>query len=327
MTAAVVLGTIPSPTHGTWHLGPLPVRAYALCIVAGIVVAIWLGERRWVARGGAAGQVSDIAIWAVPFGVVGGRIYHVVTSPADYFGENGDPWRALRIWQGGLGIWGAIALGGFGVWLAVRRAGLRLPPMADAVAPGIVLAQAFGRWGNWFNNELYGGPTDLPWRLKVYQWDLAAGHARLDAAGNALPLSAAQGGPYRHPTFLYEFVWDVAVAVLLLWADRRFRLGHGRVFALYVMAYTAGRVWIEALRTDPATHVLGLRINIWTSIVVFAAAAIGFWWSHRRAPGRETPEQLRRSAPAEGPSVTEGDDAVLDGEPSASLTPEPHDRG
>ena len=156
---------IPSPSQGVWHLGPFPIRGYALCIILGVIVAIWMGERRWVERGGLRGQVSDIAIWAVPFGLVGGRLYHVITDPARYFGTDGDPAAALYIWQGGLGIWGAIALGGVGAYIGARRYGLRFPPLADALAPGIVVAQAIGRWGNWFNQELFGKPTTLPWAL------------------------------------------------------------------------------------------------------------------------------------------------------------------
>ena len=169
--------SLPSPTQGVWQLGPLPVRAYALCILLGIVVAIWLGDRRWRARGGGPGTIGDIAAWAVPFGIVGGRLYHVLSSWQPYFGSGGHPVEALYIWQGGLGIWGAIALGGLGAYIGARRAGVLMPPLADALAPGIVLAQAIGRWGNWFNNELYGGHTNLPWKLQVHCLDINVGHA------------------------------------------------------------------------------------------------------------------------------------------------------
>lgn len=155
----MILATIPSPTQAVWHLGPIPVRLYAICIIAGILVAVWLTERRWVQRGGEPGAVMDIAIWAVPFGIIGGRLYHVVTSWQPYFGPNGNPLHALYIWEGGMGVWGAIALGALGAWIGARRAGVRLPPMADAAAPGIALAQGIGRLGNWFNNEVYGRPT------------------------------------------------------------------------------------------------------------------------------------------------------------------------
>ena len=264
-----LLQVIPSPSQGVWHLGPFPVRAYALWILLGIVIAIWLGERRMVARGGPRGSVADVAIWAVPFGIVGGRVYHVVSSPDAYFGPDGDPARALRIWEGGLGIWGAIALGAVGAAIGCRRKGLRLSTFADAVAPGVLLAQAVGRLGNWFNQELFGRPTDLPWALAIDPQYRPEGYA---------------GFATFHPTFLYELLWNVAAALVLLWLDRRYRLGHGRVFWAYVGLYTLGRVWIEAVRIDDAERVLGLRLNIWTSIVLFAVAAAFFVLSARRHP-------------------------------------------
>ncbi len=269
-----VLAAIPSPTQGVWQLGPLPIRAYALCIVAGIVAAVLLTEKRWVARGGAPGEVLDIAAWAVPFGILGGRLYHVISSPRAYFGEGGDPLRALFIWEGGLGIWGAIALGGVGAWIACRRRGIPLPAFADAVAPGLLVAQAIGRLGNWFNNELYGGPTDLPWALKIYEW--SGGRAVVGADGE--PVVAG----FFHPTFLYELLWNLAAAALVIWADRRFRLGHGRAFALYVAAYCTGRLWIELLRTDPAETFFGVRLNVFTSIVVGLLAVAYFVWQRGR---------------------------------------------
>jgi prolipoprotein diacylglyceryl transferase len=264
--------SLPSPAEGVWHLGPLPVRAYALCILLGIVVAVWVGERRWVARGGRPGTVGDVAVWAVPFGIVGGRLYHVLTDWQQYFGEGGDPLRALEVWRGGLGIWGAISLGGVGAWIACRRRGIPLPAFADALAPGIVLAQAVGRWGNWFNQELFGRPTTLPWGLEISPEHRPAGYADV--------------GTF-HPTFLYESLWNVGVAAAVVWADRRFRLGHGRVFALYVALYTLGRAWIEALRIDPANEVLGLRLNVWTSLLVLAGAVAYLVVSARLRPGRE----------------------------------------
>lgn len=288
LSPMVTLMSIPSPSQGVWHLGPLPIRGYALCIILGIVAAIWIGERRWVARGGTAGEVSDLAIWAIPFGLVGGRLYHVITDWHLYFGEGENPVTALYVWRGGLGIWGAIALGAVGVWIGARRRGIKLLPLLDAMAPGVLVAQALGRWGNWFNQELYGRPTDLPWGLEI--------DPGLD-----------DGVRYRygadvlfHPTFLYECLWNLAAFVLLIWLDRRFRLGHGRVVALYVMLYTAGRGWIEYLRIDSVQmdDVLGLRLNVWTSIVLFVLAAVYFVVSARRHPGRE--EVVRTREPDTG---------------------------
>jgi prolipoprotein diacylglyceryl transferase len=270
----VNLAAIPSPTQGVWELGPLPIRAYALCIVAGIVAACVIAERRWVARGGRPGDVLDIATWAVPFGIVGGRLYHVITTPEPYFGKGGDPLRAFAIWEGGLGIWGAIALGGVGAWIACRRKGIPLPAFADALAPGLLVAQAIGRLGNWFNNELYGGPTSLPWGLTIHSW--SGGRAVVGADGHPLVLGTF------HPTFLYELLWNLAAAALVVWADRRFRLSHGRAFALYVALYCAGRLWIEMLRVDPAEHFFGIRLNVFTSAILGLLAIAYLVWQRGR---------------------------------------------
>jgi prolipoprotein diacylglyceryl transferase len=291
----VILASIPSPTQGVWELGPLPIRAYALCIVAGIIAAAMLTERRWVARGGAPGEVLDIAVWAVPFGIVGGRLYHVISSPRAYFGEGGDPLKAFAIWEGGLGIWGAIALGGVGAWIACRRRGIPLPAFADALAPGLLVAQAIGRLGNWFNNELYGGPTDLPWALKIYEWD--GTKAVVGADGQPVLLGTF------HPTFLYELLWNLAAAAVVIWADRRFRLGHGRAFALYVATYCLGRLWIELLRTDPAETFFGVRLNVFTAIIVGLLAVAYFVWMRGRPRevlargGAATPEDIPAGEP------------------------------
>jgi prolipoprotein diacylglyceryl transferase len=267
------LASFPSPEQGVWHLGPFPLRAYAVCILAGVIVAIVIGNRRWIARGGKAGTVGDVAIWAVPFGLVGARVYHVATDPELYFGSGKDPWDAFLVWKGGLGIWGAIALGALGGYLACRRRRIPFPAMTDALAPGIVLAQAIGRWGNYFNQELYGRPSSLPWAVEISPSHREAGMQRY--------------ATYQ-PTFLYESLWDLGVAGLVLWADRRFRLGHGRAFALYVMAYTVGRFWIEDLRIDTANHFLGLRLNEFTCLVLFCLALVYFVLSARMRPGRES---------------------------------------
>lgn len=277
---------IPSPTQGVWYLGPVPLRAYALCILAGILVAVWLTQRRLAARGGDPERVIDVAMWAVPFGIVGGRLYHVISSPQAYFGEGGHPVDALKIWNGGLGIWGAVALGALGAWIGCRRSGVSYLDFADALAPGLIIAQAIGRWGNWFNNELYGGPTDLPWALQIHEWDATTGEAVRDAGGQAVVL-----GSY-HPTFLYESLWCLGVAALLVWADRRFRLRPGQVFALYVMGYTLGRVWIEMMRVDEANHVLGLRLNVWTSLLVFAFGLAWFALARRRSRSVSTADPM-----------------------------------
>ncbi|GGS90621.1 prolipoprotein diacylglyceryl transferase 2 [Nonomuraea spiralis] len=261
------LASIPSPAQGVWHLGIIPIRAYALCFIVAIAFGVWLSERRWRARGGEKGVIGDIAVPAVIFGLVGGRLYHVIVDWQTYFGPRAikEPYQALFVWEGGLGIWGAVALGGVGVWLACRRRGLSLGAVADTIAPGIAFGQAIARWGNWFNQELYGSPTTLPWGLEI------------DQAHGGVP------GTLYHPAFLYESLWDVALGFALILAGRRFTLRHGRLFALYVAGYTLGRFWIEGLRIDPvggvdhAVTLLGLRINQWTSIVLFAGALVHLW--------------------------------------------------
>jgi prolipoprotein diacylglyceryl transferase len=295
MTSPTIL-SIPSPSDGVWNLGPVPLRGYALAIILGILAAIWIGERRWVARGGKPGEVSDLAVWAVPFGIVGGRLYHVLTDYELYFGEDTNPVTALYLWRGGLGVWGAIAMGALGVVIGARRKGIRVLPVLDAMVPGVLVAQAIGRWGNWFNQELFGRPTDLPWALEI------------DAAHRPPGYFDAETF---HPTFLYEFLWCLAAFAVVVWLDRRLRLGHGRVVALYVMAYTLGRGWIEMLRIDDVQlqDVLGLRLNVWTSIILFAAAATYFVVVGRRHPGREEQVYTRPDDSAEPEETDTGADA------------------
>ena len=263
----MLLAYLPSPSTGVWHLGPFPLRAYALCIILGVVAAVVIGERRWVARGGTRGVVTDVATIAVPFGIVGARIYHVITSPAPYLD---DPVRALFVWQGGLGIPGGIAGGFLAAYVLCRRRGVSRTAFADAVAPGVVVAQAIGRLGNWFNQELFGRPTTLPWGLEI----------------DPDNVDAVVGAMAYHPTFLYELLWNLGVAALLIWADRRWRLGGGRVFALYVAAYATGRIWIEALRIDEANSLLGVRLNVVVMTVLLVGAVA--YLVVRRGVGRES---------------------------------------
>jgi prolipoprotein diacylglyceryl transferase len=276
-----VIASIPSPEQSVWFIGPFPIRAYAMFILVGIIVAVRITQRRLEDRGGEPGQALDVAVWAVPFGIVGGRLYHVISSPQAYFGAGGHPMDAFKIWQGGLGIWGAVALGTVGAWIGCRRRGVRFLDYADAAAPGVVLAQAIGRWGNYFNNELYGAPTDLPWGLKIHCWDQSAGAATTCQGGtNVL-------GTFQ-PTFLYESLWCALVALALVVVDRRFTLARGQIFALYGILYTLGRGVIEMLRSDEANYVLGLRLNVWTSLIVFAGSAFAFWRLGLRAQGPGT---------------------------------------
>jgi prolipoprotein diacylglyceryl transferase len=279
------LAYIPSPSQGVWHIGPVPLRAYALFIIIGIVVALVLGDRRWVARGGQAGVIYDIALWAVPFGLIGGRLYHVMTDWRTYFGDDGAGLAgALRIWDGGLGIWGAVALGGIGAWIGCRQKGIPLPAFGDAIAPGIILAQAIGRLGNYFNQELYGRPTTLPWGLEIYE--------RRDASGALDTLNGVSTGQLIevvHPTFLYELLWNLLIFAALIYIDRRFNIGHGRLFATYVAGYCLGRFWIELMRSDVATHFAGIRVNSFTSTFVFIAAVVYIMVAPK---GREDPALL-----------------------------------
>ncbi len=282
-----VLAYIPSPSQGVWHLGVIPLRAYALFIIVGIVVALVLGDRRWEARGGERGVIYDIAIPAVLFGLIGGRLYHVMTDWRTYFGDDGAGLAgALRIWDGGLGIWGAVALGGVGAWIGCRQKGIPLPAFGDAIAPGIVLAQAIGRLGNYFNQELYGRPTTLPWGLEIFE--------RRDASGALDSLNGVSTGQLVevvHPTFLYELLWNVLVFAALIWIDRRFKIGHGRLFAMYVAGYCLGRFWIELMRSDHATTIAdtGIRINSFTSTFVFIGAVVYIMVAPK---GREDPASL-----------------------------------
>ncbi|MGV0644981.1 prolipoprotein diacylglyceryl transferase [Mycolicibacterium sp. XJ2546] len=284
-----VLAYIPSPSQGVWQLGPVPLRAYALFIIVGIVAALMIGDRRWAARGGERGVIYDIALWAVPFGLIGGRLYHVITDWWRYFGEGGAGLAGvIRIWDGGLGIWGAVAFGGVGAWIACRRRGIPLPAFGDAIAPGIILAQGIGRLGNYFNQELYGRETTVPWGLEIYERRSSNG-----LIDNLNGVSTGEVLQVVHPTFLYELLWNLLVFAFLIYVDRRFTLGHGRLFAMYVAGYCLGRFWIELLRVDDATLIDGVRINSFTSTFVFIGAVVYIMVAPK---GREDPAMLKGKA-------------------------------
>ena len=271
--------------------GLVPIRAYALFIIVGIVAALMIGDRRWVARGGERGVIYDIALWAVPFGLIGGRLYHLATDWRTYFGDGGaGPIAALRIWDGGLGIWGAVALGGVGAWIACRRRDIPLPAFGDAIAPGIVLAQAIGRLGNYFNQELFGHETTMPWGLEIFDRRDPAGFVDVHSLDG---VSTGQLAMVVQPTFLYELLWNLVVFALLIYVDRRFTIGHGRLFALYVAGYCVGRFGIELLRDDTATHIAGIRVNSFTSTFVLIGAVVYLILAPK---GREDPATLSGSA-------------------------------
>jgi prolipoprotein diacylglyceryl transferase len=279
---------IPSPSRAVWEIAGVPIRAYALCIIVGIIVAMVISTRRWRARGGSSDSMEAVVAVSVPFGIVGARLYHVATDYHLYFGPGRDPVDALKIWEGGLGVWGAIAFGALGAWLVARRRQIRILALLDAVAPGVLVAQAIGRLGNWFNQELFGRPTSLPWGLEIDALHRPAGFEQFDTF---------------HPTFLYEILWNLAAAVVLVLLDRKLRLGHGKVFALYVLLYTAGRFWIEALRIDTVTEIAGFRLNNYTSLILFLAALVWLVWLARNRSGREEVVEGPDPRDGEGPQA------------------------
>ena len=255
-----MLSSIPTPNISAIGIGPLTVHFYALCIIVGVAVAIWLGNKRYRSFANnseqSIGIVADVAIYAVPAGIIGGRIYHVITSPAPYFGANGKPFDALKIYEGGLGIWGAISLGALAAWFGYRKRAnsSELPSFRlflDALAPGILIAQAIGRIGNWFNGELFGRPFSGPWALEIPLSKRPIGYLQYESF---------------HPTFLYEAIWCLLVAALLIRLTSKLKAGQG--FAIYVALYCVGRFAIESLRIDDANTILGLRVNLWTALIV-----------------------------------------------------------
>ena len=244
------------------EIGPITVHYYALSILSGIAIAILVGRKRYKNIGGNPEDISEAAFWAVPAGIIGGRIYHVITSPDKYFGKNGDPIDALKIWEGGLGIWGAISLGAFGAYLYYRthKTTHSFSYFLDALAPGVALAQALGRIGNWFNIELFGSPSTLPWALQVPIFKRPPGYADFATF---------------HPTFLYELIWCTALALFLMKLPKLLKdrfAAPGDLFAIYVGGYSIGRLWIETLRIDSANLIFGVRINVWVSLIVLISA-------------------------------------------------------
>lgn len=288
-TFSGVLASIPSPPVSYIDLGPLRIHFYALCIIAGIVVATLLTNRRLTKRGAEPWVVIDIAILAVPLAIIGARIFHVLTHPNFYFGEGRNTWNPFEpgsvwaIWEGGIAIFGALLGGAVGAWLGCRWTGIRFWTFADALAPGLLLAQAMGRFGNWFNHELFGQPTDLPWGLEI------------SSDNPAFPAGLPEGTLF-HPTFLYEVLWNGLGVIVLLWLSHRARLQWGRMFAVYLIWYSAGRIVWESIRIDPSEVLFGLRSNVWAAIIGVGLGLIIFFVQHRRHPGLEpSPYQPGRS--------------------------------
>lgn len=275
----MVFTSIPSPTVSYFDLPlfglSLRIHVYALLILTGIIVATIWTSRRLTKRGAEPGIVLDFVLWTVPLGIIFARLYHVLTHPADYFGAGMDPWGIVQIWNGGNAIFGALIGGALGVWIACRQTGIKFLSFADALIPGLLAAQAIGRLGNWFNQELFGLPTDLPWGLEI-------------AAGNpAIPVGLPDGTLF-HPTFLYEIIWNVLGIAVILWLEKRYELRWGRVFALYLIWYGIGRSFLESIRIDPSEMFFGIRTNIWAAWAAVLLGVVLFWLQYRRHPGLET---------------------------------------
>ena len=297
---ASVLASIPSPGISSFPVGPLTIHFYALCILAGIVVATLMTNHRLTKRGAEPWVVVDIALLAVPLAIIAARIFHVLTHPGFYFGDGKDLWAVFRIWEGGIAIYGALIGGAVGAWLGCRWTGIRFWSFADALAPGLLLAQALGRFGNWFNQELFGLPTDLPWGLEI------------DYPNPAWPAGLPEGTLF-HPTFLYEVIWNTLGVLVLLWAGKRFRLQWGRLFALYLMWYSAGRIVWESIRIDPSEVFLGLRTNVWAAILGVVVGLVIFAVQSRRHPGFEpSPYVAGREWSADGAVQSQDTDDFVD---------------
>jgi len=286
---------IPSPSINAVQLGPLTIHFYALCLIAGIGVAWVLGERRWQARGGVGERFENAVLWAIPIGIVGARIYHVLTHLGDYFGPGRNPWSVFFIWEGGIAIFGAIGFGALGAFLACRRQGIRMSSLADCLAPGIAFGQAIGRFGNWFNQELYGWPTTAPWGLEIDPAHRVPGFEQYATF---------------QPMFAFEAIWDAVCGITLLLVDRRFKLGRGKLFALYVALYGFGRSFTEGVRLDYSYDTFGpIRFNQAVAMLICLAGLVVFFWLLKNRPGRETSVLLRPVAvPAESAEAS-GDES------------------
>ncbi len=271
-----VLASIPSPPIAwqSFEIGPFRVHTYAICILVGIVLAIWVTSTRLTARGGPKGATFDFALWAVPLGIIVARLYHVATHPADYFYPGADFLRIFYIWEGGNAIFGALLGGALGVYIASRTTGVKFLSFADALIPGLLLAQAAGRLGNYFNHELFGLPTTLPWGLEI------------EASNTAFPAGLPADTLFQ-PTFLYEILWNLAGIALVLILERRVNLRWGRALAFYLIWYGIGRSWLESIRIDPSETFLGIRTNIWAAFAAIALGIVIALWSRRAHTGLE----------------------------------------
>jgi prolipoprotein diacylglyceryl transferase len=266
--------SIPSPEWSFFDLGPFRIHAYAICILIGIFLATAVTSRRLTKRGGEPGVVLDIILWAVPLGIVGARIFHVLTHPNDYFGPGKNLWEVFAVWNGGIAIFGALIGGAIGAYIGCRRAGIRFWSFSDAVAPALLLAQAMGRLGNWFNHELFGLPTTLPWGLEI------------ETANAAYPVGLPAGTLF-HPTFLYEIVWNLVGVAVILILERKFRLRWGSSLGVYLIWYGVGRSVFESIRVDPSEIFLGLRTNVWAALIAIVLGLVIILVQSRRHTGLE----------------------------------------
>jgi len=289
-----VFASIPSPTIHDFTVGAFTIRFYALFIILGIILAILVSALRLKAKGGSTSTAIDVAIWAVPFGIIGGRLFHVATHLNDYIGAGKDPMTVLYVWEGGLAIYGALIFGALGAWLGARTSGIKFLAYGDALVPGLLLAQGIGRWGNYFNQELFGTPTNLPWGLEI------------DSVNPAWPVGLP-AGTLMQPTFLYESLWDLVGIAILLLAEKKLRLQWGKLTALYIAYYSLGRALIEPMRLDPANIFLGLRTNEWSAILGIIFGVVMFYYLNKRHPGLETSIYL----PGKEPSAVATDDDAM----------------
>lgn len=299
--------SIPSPGSDSLDIGSLELRAYGLMIALGVLAAAWLFARRFIRLGHSPELASSTTVWAVIAGLIGSRIYHVITDWKTYQGNWGESW---QIWEGGLGIPGAVIAAAAVMWVYARQKGIPLSDIADSVAPALPLGQAIGRWGNWFNQELYGRPTDLPWALEIDPENRRLQYLEDDTF---------------HPTFLYECIWNLALVGTLLWVGKRFTLKPGRLFGLYVLGYSLGRLWIEFIRVDFASELAGVRINIWVMLALIIGSVVYLLWG-RSDDGEGDSEEEEPEDPSADELASEADEPSSDestSESSASESEEP----
>jgi prolipoprotein diacylglyceryl transferase len=277
--------SIPSPSQSVWHLGPLPLRAYAFCVLGGIILAWFVSRRRWTKLGGDADQFENLLLVTIICGILGARLYYIVIEWRQFFGPGATWYHIFYVWQGGLGIMGGLVVGAVVAWVMSRRYGFRLPVVLDCIAPAIPFAQAIGRFGNYFNQELYGRPTDLPWGLEIDLAHRVAGY---------------EGYATFHPTFLYEALWNVALG-LVLWlvVEKRLHWGKGKLFATYLVGYAVGRLLVESCRIDPVDSIGPLRVNSWSAIGLGVAGLVWLVYLLLRRPGPNLPGELTRARAAD----------------------------